>query len=164
VGSAAQDCSSILMRSKDDKFSVFLSKLLTGKVQDNPTDTLHGMICKPSYFKTPSSSGINLNFTFIRCGKMLDASVKVKVEFVDGTYIFLSRSEFDSDNPGAMGIFSFLSGGNYGHSNELKMLRTKQISKICISGNQIDSYTYTIDSTDSLYFMSGMDCLFKLAK
>lgn len=160
----AQDCDSMLTYSQDDKYSIFLANDLSGKVLNNPSDTMHGMFCRTSYFKSPYSSGIKIIFFFIRCGKMLDASVKVKIEFMDGSTIFLSRSQYDSDNEGAIGIFSFISGGNYGHNYELTMLRTKSISKVSISGNQIDSYTYSVDFANSLDFMLGMGCLFNLTK
>ena len=105
---------------------------------------MHALVLKTNFFKTPISKGIMIIFWCIRCGKMMDASVKIKIEFMDGCTIFLTRSQYDKDNPGEIGIFSFIMGGDSGNNYELLLFRTKSINKISISGDQIDSNTYSI--------------------
>jgi hypothetical protein len=160
----AQDCDSLIGYTNDDQYSIYIIKLLQGKVLNNPTDSMHGMFLKTNYFKTPNSKGIRMIFYFVRCGKMMDASVKVKIEFMDGATIILSRSKYDTDNPAVLGMFFYFVGGDYGNNYDLTLLRTKSISKISISGNQIDSYTYLTDFSKSLDYMFGMECLSNLLK
>ena len=156
----SQDCDSLLGYSKDDKYSIYLTKMLSGTVVNNPSDIKHGVICKTNFFKTSYSKGINLMFYFVRCGKMMDASVKVKIEFMDGSVIYLPHSIYDKENEA--GMFNFIAGGDYGNIYELTLLRTKSIAKISVSGNQIDSYTYDVEFSKSLEFMTGMNCLYNL--
>jgi len=160
----SQDCDTLLGYAKDDKYSIFMRESLKGTVINNPTDSMHGVFTRTNYFKTPKSTGIMVIFFFIRCGKLFDESVKVKIEFMDGTTIFLKRSIYDKDTPGDAGTISLLVGGDYGNIYELTLLRTKSISKISISGDQIDSYTYVADPFQSQNFMVGMQCLSNLLK
>lgn len=155
----AQECDTLIGYSKDDKNSIYIINNLLGNVLNNPTDKEHGIILKTNFFKTPVSKGIMIIFYCLHCGKMMDASVKVKIEFMDGTTIFLTRSQYDTDGQADIGLFSFFMGGDYGHNYELLLLRTKSINKISISGNQIDSYTYSINFSKSLDYMFAMKCL-----
>lgn len=160
----AQDCDTLIGYSKEDKYSIYIKNNLEGKVLNNPTDKMHGLILKTNFFKSPTSKGIMIIFWCIRCGKMMDASVKVKIEFMDGSIIFLKRSQYDKDNQAEVGIFSFIMGGDYGNNYELLLFSSKSINKISISGDQIDSNTYSIDFSKSLDFMFAMKCLADLLK
>lgn len=94
----------------------------------------------------------------------MDGSVRVKIDFYDGTNISLTRSVFDKDHDALAGVFSFVGGGDYGHNYELTLLRTKSITKVGISGDYIDNTTYIVDELESLDFMQGINCLFNLLK
>jgi hypothetical protein len=117
-----------------------------------------------SLAKTEATNGIiMLGFFFGNVGT-IDKTTKVKITFNDNSYItltdYLANTNHDvppstSNQKFTVNYFNALVTDKY----SLLLLKTKPISKVQITGSQIDAATYLVDGMNSIDFLLGMECL-----
>lgn len=143
----------------DSKGILGSTKILKGHLSQS--DTATSMFFTAKILKTEMTNGIWLFGIFSKVGTV-DVSTKVKIIFPDDTFIILTdySSHEDGNSNSAnvsndKGIFQAIISDKY----RLLLLKTKPISKVQITGIQLDPKTYLVNGNISYDFLLGMGCL-----